>query len=252
VRVYYDVSPPLAQVVAANGMVRWTIWMMLVPVVATAAFALVSAGLTLAAGSFVVGAVVLLGTLVLVAGTARQRFVALGLLVACVVVVLVSSGPRRPPTPERAAAPGGPPSSIVGGWQRGAFGSARPAPADQAHVLPPSTAGGPDERRVDVQELRRVLGEAPLSVIPVPGWGLWINSSMVDAVLDRDGLDVSEPRALAAFGIEPGDRIRAINGWPVTGILVVLQRLARDPDAALVQIELERRQLRMVQPLRLR
>jgi hypothetical protein len=247
VRFYYAVSPLLAPLVASNGVARWATWLVLGPVVAMAALALAAPGLALAIG----GAIALVGAILLV-GVARRRVVALGVLVAGVFIVLLASlSLWSAPARERARDGGAPPSSVAASRQRGPLGPPA-APADVPDPAPSSTGAVADVSRADLRELRSLLPDLRLSIVPIPARGVWIDSPVVEAMLDGEGLDVIDPRALARFGLEPGDHVRSLDGWPVTGLLVVLQRLARDPDAALVQIELERQKLRMVQPLRLR
>jgi len=252
VRVYYRLSPPLAEIVAAHGTVRQATRLALRPLLTTAQFALAFPNLAGAAGS-----TILVGALVLAAwGAQRRRIVGMGLLLVVAVVVMRLTGGSSPDAEHSASvtAPRGDLTSPI---------VARPeqvapaTPSAQTAMSRPSqlpTPGDDELSRADLWELSRLLPNFTISVVPLPSpmrMRYWIKSAAVEGVMDGEDFSVIDPGMLGRFGIEPGDRIRRVDGWPVAGSLMVLRRLARDPDAGVVQVELVRQNTPMVQPLRL-
>jgi len=63
---------------------------------------------------------------------------------------------------------------------------------------------------------------------------------------------VTDPRRARALGIEAGDTILRINGYPPTGLVAVITTLQRDPDRTTVVLEIDRGGTRLVQSHRVR
>jgi hypothetical protein len=71
--------------------------------------------------------------------------------------------------------------------------------------------------------------------------GLRITSEIGDGILTAEGLIVTDPKLSASVGLEPGDRVRAINGHPPTGgVFLALIKLRRDPDSGALRLDVER------------
>lgn len=113
--------------------------------------------------------------------------------------------------------------------------------------------------RADVQALLdnagALLPDLSLRVIPLPsferGIQYWISSAAGDGVLTDRGFTVTDPKLAEAAGIQPGDTIRRINGYPVHGFYVTVLSMRRDPDRSTVQVELDRRGQRVIQTYRI-
>jgi hypothetical protein len=63
----------------------------------------------------------------------------------------------------------------------------------------------------------------------------------VDALVGPAEVTITDPKWLARFDLQAGDRILAVNGHPpVGGIFLALVSLPRDPDAAVVRVDVDR------------
>jgi S1-C subfamily serine protease len=79
-----------------------------------------------------------------------------------------------------------------------------------------------------------------------------VTSELIEGVLSAKGFVVTDPRRTRAIGIEAGDTITRINGYPPTGLLAVIIALQRDPDRAAVVLEIDRGGTRLVRSHRVR
>ena len=73
------------------------------------------------------------------------------------------------------------------------------------------------------------------------GLGYEIESNLADGILTSDGFTVTAPKVAAALGIEGGDRIRSINGYPpLGGGFASFVLMLRDPDRNTLDLRLDR------------
>jgi C-terminal processing protease CtpA/Prc len=74
-----------------------------------------------------------------------------------------------------------------------------------------------------------------------------ISSVAGDGVLTSEGLTVTDPKLSAEAGIQVGDTIRSINGFPVRQAHVALLAMQRDPDRGTVELLIDRQGMRLTQ-----
>ena len=79
-----------------------------------------------------------------------------------------------------------------------------------------------------------------------------VTSELIEGILSADGFVVTDPRRAGALGIEAGDTIVRVNGYPPTGLVAAITTLQRDPDRAAVVLEIDRGGTRLVQSHRVR
>jgi hypothetical protein len=103
---------------------------------------------------------------------------------------------------------------------------------------------------------RRALGSLAVRVSPWVGAmgrpGLEISSDLADGVLTRDGLAVTDPKALGLAGVEAGDVLRSVNGHPPGHLHLVLVELRREPGPGTVRLELDRAGARITRAYEIR
>jgi len=213
---------------------------MLRPAIIGAGFALVSPGLALvvfAVGwSAFVALVVALALARRGAGTRRVAVVTafvLALGLASAVAWLDSGGPDA--------------------WSTRRLASATPSdralPAIVQRVTAPAGIQQPGVEHYEVDLNRSADWPPRFRVRPTlhsGDLGYEIESDLADGVLTAAGFIVIEPKAAAAFGIDAGDRILSINGYPPAGGgMMSFLLMQRDPDRTTLDVRLERRGAQM-------
>jgi len=240
VAAYYRLSPPLARTIAQHEALKTTTRAMLRPAIIGAGFALVSPGLALvvfAVGwSAFVALVVALALARRGAGTRRVAVVTafvLALGLASAVAWLDSGGPDA--------------------WSTRRLASATPSdralPAIVQRVTAPAGIQQPGVEHYEVDLNRSADWPPRFRVRPTlhsGDLGYEIESDLADGVLTAAGFIVIEPKAAAAFGIDAGDRILSINGYPPAGGgMMSFLLMQRDPDRTTLDVRLERRGAQM-------
>jgi hypothetical protein len=235
VAAYYRLSPPLARVIAQYEALKTATRVMLRPAIIGAGFALVSPGLALVV--FAVGWSAFVALIVALAlarrGAATRRAavvtaVVLALGLASAVVWLDSGGPDA--------------------WSTRRLPSATPSdralPAIVQRVTAPAGIQQPGVEHYEVDLNRSADWPPRFRVRPTlhsGDLGYEIESDLADGVLTAAGFTVIEPKAAAAFGIDAGDRILSINGYPPAGGgMVSFLLMQRDPDRTTLDVRLER------------
>ena len=251
VAAYYRASPPLARVVARYAALKGLVSTGLRPIVWIASRLLglpaLAFSLVVIAGSLIAAALVILA-LARYAGTARRRAIVATLVAALAlaagITVLDRPDHRRfesPEAPMRHRA-GPDVSGVAPGLARERQVEARAG--TPVAVLPSVEIRrlGPDSYDVD---LRGSLGRLPalgrfVAVRPTFS-GYLVESEIGAGILTADGLSVTDPKVSASVGIEPGDKILAVNGHSVVGgLFLTLVKLRRDPDSGTVRLEVDR------------
>jgi len=120
-------------------------------------------------------------------------------------------------------------------------------PSEDARQAPEIRTIGADRYEVDLGASGRSVPDIARIVTVRPTLsGFQIMSDIGDGILTPDGLLVTNPKLSASAGIEAGDRILAINGYPPAGgFFVAIVKLRRDPDSGTVRVEVDRAGTRM-------
>ena len=74
-----------------------------------------------------------------------------------------------------------------------------------------------------------------------------ISSVAGDGVLTDEGLVVTDPKLSAEAGIQAGDTILSVNGFPVRQAHAALLAMRRDPDRGTVEVQIDRQGMRLTQ-----
>jgi len=213
------------------------------PVAVGADFALDRPAVAAALAS--VGLAGMLGLFVLRGKNARRIKVAglmCMLLGGVLLVVVFSFGPSRTIAPSRVA-------TAPVGWREKA----------QRELQAPGTPVAP-ERSQTVEEALDFTNLVPgkVSVRPLNPFAsrgdlrFTVTSELIEGILSTDGFLVTDPRRARALGIEAGDTIVRINGYPPTGLVAAITTLQRDPDRAAVVLEIDRGGTRIIHSRRVR
>ena len=100
------------------------------------------------------------------------------------------------------------------------------------------------------------LSDLALTVMPLPsfqtGMQFLITSVMGDGVLAGFGFIVGDSTLAAAAGIHAGDIVVKIDGAHVGGFLASLLTMRRDPDRRTIEVELDRRGMKLIQTYEIR
>jgi hypothetical protein len=226
VRAYYRISPPLARAIAANDTLRAATRTALRPIVWAAHMSRVRPAwiLALATGCLAVGLAVAL----------RRR---IGPLLTLALLGIVAASAII-------AARGEPERSVSGQ-------SARPRELQNTTARRDRMSGieldhgrlrvresSPD--RYEVRGLDGSVSDLSLTVRPLVLGGFHVTSIVGDGELTERGLTVSDLKLPEIPGIQVGDTITRINGFPVRQFLAAALAMRRDPDQRTVQVELDR------------
>lgn len=251
VRAYYRMSPPLARVIAASDALRAATRGALRPVVwvTRAVLEHPAQAWVLSTGGIAIG--VLIPLFLFPSRRTSRRISLLALVLLCLaaggVFVTMDRAERvRPVFP--APAPSSPPA--------GPREFAR-APLPSGPALATPTAPGRvrirelSPGRYEVRGAEGTLADLALTATPLPslGMGLHVGISSVagDGVLTAEGLTVTDPKHSAEAGIQAGDTILSVNGFPARQLHVALLAMRRDPDRGTIELQIDRQGMRLTQ-----
>jgi hypothetical protein len=243
VRAYYRLSPPLARAVASQPLLAVGVRALLGPVAVGADFAMDRPAVATALAG--VGLATIVGLAVMRGKNARRIRVAAVmclLLGGVLLVVVFALGPRRTVSPAPAV-----PTAV------GSSVKTQHAPAAQ------ETPASPRRRQTPQAALdfKNLVGSR-VSVTPLNPFAsrderrFAVTSELIEGILSADGFVVTDPRRARVLGIEAGDTIVRVNGYPPTGLVAAITTLQRDPDRAAVVLEIDRGGTRIVQSHRVR
>jgi hypothetical protein len=243
VRVYYRLSPPLALAVASHPILAAGLRALLGPVAFGADFAMVRPAV--AVGLAGIGLAAILGLAVMPGKNARRiraTAVMCLLLGGVLLVVVFALGSRRTTSPSLISTA---PVDRSMKTLRASVAPGTPAAPDQSQVAPAA---------LDFTNLvRSRVSVRPLNPFASRGERRFaVTSELIEGILSTDGFVVTDPRRARALGIEAGDTIVRVNGYPPTGLVAAITTLQRDPDRAAVVLEIDRGGTRLVQSHRVR
>jgi hypothetical protein len=250
VRAYYRMSPPLARAIAGSDALRATTRTALWPVVWAARLALEDAAhaWALSTGGLAVGVLVPLTLFPSRPRTRRFALLAVGVLgLVAVGIFTVSRVDRDQPVVDAAARsnPGAGPREIARPSRPARSVLASPGIGDRIRIR----QVGPG--RYEVRGAAGGLADLSISATPLLslGFGLRVQITSVagDGILTEQGLTVTDPKLSAAAGIQAGDTILSVNGFPARQAHVALLAMRRDPDRGTVELEIDRRGGRLTQ-----
>jgi hypothetical protein len=251
VAAYYRIGPTFARAIAHSETLKALVRAGLAPMIWLAPL---SRGHAALAFYLVLGAGCLALSVIVVAVAAR--WAALGrrraLAAACVSALVIGSsvalldlGDHRR---SDVAAAGDRQSAAVSPSAASAPTRPLSPPAwEDAREAPELRTIGADRYQVDLGSSGRSMPDlARLVTVRPTLTGFQIMSDLGDGILTADGLLVTNPKLSASAGIEAGDRILSINGYPPAGgFFVSMVKLRRDPDSGTVRVEVERAGTRM-------
>ncbi len=240
VGAYYRLSPPLARAIAREPFLAAGVRALLGPVAFGAGFAMdrpsVAIGLAGVGLAAIIGLAVMRGKNV---RRIRAAAVICLLLGGMLLVVAFALKPREAISP-----------SLAPTLQVGRSAKAQSAPGTRAAPRQSQTS----EAALDFTTL--LGGGASVTPLnPFVSRGdrrFAVTSELIEGILSADGFVVTDPRRTRALGIEAGDTIVRVNGYPPTGLVAVITTLQRDPDRATVVLEIDRTGRRLVQSYRVR
>ena len=238
VNAYYRASPPVARAIARSEALKAITRAALRPAIVGAGFALASprwAFVVFAvAWSTLVALIVALAVVRRGALARRAAFVATFLVALSLTVAVgrLDSNRESPMAPRAYTA---------------RESGERPVTAASGVVRRRSGIDQPGVEHYDVDLSRSTSWPlAPGSVRVRPtlhsgGLGYEIESDLADGILTSDGFTVTAPKVVAALGIEGGDRILSINGYPpLGGGFASFVLMLRDPDRNTLDLRLNR------------
>ncbi len=243
VRAYYRLSPPLARATAREPLLAAGVRALLGPVAFGADFAMDRPAVATALAG--VGLAVMVGLAVTRGKNARRiraAAVICLLLGGVLLVVVFALSPRRTIAPSQVA------TAAVD----------RSVKAQRAPLAPGAPAApGRSQTAQAALDFTNLAG-GRVSVTPLNPFAprgerrFAVTSELIEGILSADGFVVTDPRRARALGIEAGDTIIRINGYPPTGLVTAISTLQRDPDRAAVVLEIDRGGTRLVQSHRVR
>jgi Beta-propeller repeat len=242
VRAYYRLSPPLARAVASHPLLAAGVRSLLGPVAVGADFALDRPAV--AVGLVGVGLAAMIGLAAMRGKHERRTRAAAGicLLGGVLLVAVFALGPRRTISPAPVA------TAAVGRSEK---------PQDAPG--PSGTPAVPGRLRTAQAGLdfRNLVG-SKVSVTPLNPFApsgerrFAVTSDLIEGIFSADSFVVTDPHRARVLGLEAGDTIVRINGYPPTGLVAAITTLQRDPDRAAVVLEIDRHGTRIVQSHRVR
>jgi hypothetical protein len=250
VRAYYRMSPPLARLIATSDGLRAATRGTLRPVIWVARLALARPAQTwmLGAGGLAVG---VLAPLSLLAARRRpRRIFLLAFVLLCVAAggafMAMDRAERHTPVPEASV-----PSNPVPAPRE-----LRPAPRSSGPAFVTPAPGRVRIReispgRYEVRGAEGLLADLDLMATPLPslqmGLRVRISSVVGDGILTELGLTVTDPKLSARAGIQVGDTILSVNGFPARQFHVALLAMRRDPDRGSLELQIDRQGMRLTQ-----
>ena len=243
VRGYYRLSPPLARAVASQPLLAAGVRALLGPVAFGADCAMDRPAV---ATAFAGGGLAAMVGLAVIRGKRARRIRAAAviclLLAGALLVVVFALSPRRTVSPAQVAT--APVGRIVT--------AQRPLAAPGTPVAPGRSQTA--QTALDFANLvRGKVSVTPLNPFASRGERRFaVTSELIEGILSADGFVVTDPRRARVLGIEAGDTIIRINGYPPTGLVAAITTLQRDPDRAAVVLEIDRGGTRLVQSHRVR
>jgi Beta-propeller repeat len=243
VRAYYRLSPPLAHAVASQPLLAAGVRALLGPIAFGADFAMDRPAVATALAG--VGLAAMVGLAVRRGKNARRiRAAALMclLLGGLLLVVVFALGSRQTTSPSLIS------TAPVD----------RSMKAQRAPVVPgtPAASGRSSTAQAALDFTNLVSGRVSVTPLnPFASRGerrFSVTSELIEGILSAKGFLVTDPRRARAFGIEAGDTIVRVNGYPPTGLVAAITTLQRDPDRAAVVLEIDRGGTRLVQSHRVR
>jgi hypothetical protein len=250
VHAYYQISPPLARTIAASDALRATTRAALRPIVWAARVALEGSAQawTLSTGGLAVGILVPLFLVPSRRRAKRFSLLALGVLgVAAGGVFMMSRVERDHPVSDVSAHsnPLADPREL--GRARLPSGSTLATPTVGGRVRIRELSAG----RYEVRGAMGALADLSLTATPLlsldMGLHVIISSIAGDGILTDQGLTVTNAKLSATAGIQVGDTILSVNGFPARQFHVALLAMRRDPDRGTIELEIDRRGAKLTQ-----
>jgi hypothetical protein len=250
VAVYYRIGPTVARAIAGSETLKALVRAGLAPMIWLAPLSRGHAALTfylvVGAGSLVAGLLIVC-VIARRARLGRRRTLAAtfvtALVIASSVALLDLTDYQRSEVASVQSRPA--PGSVDSGSVPTRPG--RLTAREDARSVPGIRAIGADRYQVELGASGRAVPDLAQIVTVWPTLsGFQIMSDIGDGILTADGLLVTNPKLSASAGIEAGDRILAINGYPPAGgFFVAIVKLRRDPDSGTVRVEVDRAGTRM-------
>jgi Beta-propeller repeat len=243
VRAYYRLSPPLARAVASQPLLAAGVRALLGPVAFGADFAMDRPAVATALAG--VGLAAMIG-LTVTRGKNMRRIRAAALMClllgGVLLIVVFALGSRRTTSPSLISTA---PVDRSMKAQRAPVAPGTPAASGQSSTAPAA---------LDFTNLvKGRVAVTPLNPFAARGERRFaVTSELIEGILSADGFVVTDPRRARAFGIEAGDTIVRVNGYPPTGLVAAITTLQRDPDRAAVVLEIDRGGTRLVRSHRVR
>jgi hypothetical protein len=238
VAAYNWLGPPLARVIARSGTLKGLVRTGLRPLISMAsvlrdhtalAFYLVVSG-----GSLMAAAIVT-PVLARCAGLAPRR----AIVTALVIAVALAAGVALLDQPNHVRSPSSRASAVDRGLRPERAREARTRTRAAASPVGEVSQIDPDRYAVSLGGWLPSIADS-VEVRPT-FTGFRITSEIGDGILTAEGLVVTDPKWSASIGLEPGDRVRAINGHPTAGgAFLALIKLRRDPDSRALRLDVER------------
>ena len=172
------------------------------------------------------------------AGLAPRRAIVTALVIAVALTASVALLDR----PNHVRSPSSRASAVDRGLRRERHVEARTGTRAVARTVGEVSQIEPDRYAVSLGSPAGWLPSIADSVAVHPTFGGFrITSEIGDGILTAEGLVVTDPKWSASIGLEPGDRVRAINGHPPAGgAFLALIKLRRDPDSSALRLDVER------------
>jgi len=241
VAAYNWLGPPLARVIARSETLKALVRTGLRPIISIASLlrgrAALAFYLVVSAGSLMAAAIVTVA-LARCAGLARRRAIVTALVIALTLTVSVALLDQ----PNHVRSPSSRGAAVDRGRRPERRIEARTGTRAATRPVGEVSQIDPDRYAVSLGSPAGWLPSIADSVEVRPAFaGFRITSEIGDGILTAEGLVVTDPKWSASIGLEPGDRVRAINGHPPAGgAFLALIKLRRDPDSGAIHLDIER------------